>query len=109
MLEQSILEANGYRVALASSAEEGLARAASERFDLFLVDVEMPGMDGFDFITRTQADTALRTVPAVLVSSRSGAADFARGAAVGARGYVVKHQFDQHEFLSLIERLTRVA
>jgi two-component system chemotaxis sensor kinase CheA len=109
MLEQSILEANGYRVDLASSAEEGLARAAQERFDLFLVDVEMPGMDGFDFIARTQADETLRGVPAVLVSSRSGAADFARGAAVGARGYVVKHQFDQHEFLSLIQRLTRAA
>lgn len=109
MLEQSILEANGYRVALACSAEEGLVRAHEDAFDLFLVDVEMPGMDGFDFVTRTQTDPRLSRIPAVLVSSRSERADLARGVAVGAKGYVVKHQFDQQEFLSLIERLTGAA
>lgn len=109
MLEQSILEANGYRVELASSAEEGLSRASGESFDLFLVDVEMPGMDGFEFIERAQSDARLRETPAVLVTSRSESADFARAALVGARGYVVKHQFDQHDFLSLIQKLTGAA
>src|SRR5690606_17733409 len=49
MLEQSILETAGHRVELAASAEEGLAMARERRYSLFLVDVEMPGMNGFEF------------------------------------------------------------
>ena len=52
MLEQSILESAGYEVELAVSAEEALEKARRRRYALFLVDVEMPGMDGFAFIER---------------------------------------------------------
>src|SRR6185503_3893670 len=50
MLEQSILESAGYDVELAVSAEEALEKAHQRRYSLFLVDVEMPGMDGFGFV-----------------------------------------------------------
>ena len=50
MLEQSILESAGYEVDTATSAEEGLETARRRRYRLFLVDVEMPGMDGFSFV-----------------------------------------------------------
>ena len=55
MLEQSILESAGYEVELATSAEEALGKAREKRYGLFLVDVEMPGMDGFEFVSRTQS------------------------------------------------------
>jgi two-component system, chemotaxis family, sensor kinase CheA len=105
MLEQSILESAGYEVALATSAEEGLEKARQSPYALFLVDVEMPGIDGFTFIERTRREPALAAVPAVLVSSRSEPEDLARGAQVGASGYIVKGRFDQRELLGLIERL----
>ena len=63
MLEQSILESAGYEVDLATSAEEGLVTARERRYGLFLVDVEMPGMDGFEFVARTRADPVLRGRP----------------------------------------------
>ena len=105
MLEQSILESAGYEVALATSAEEGLEKARQSPYALFLVDVEMPGIDGFTFIERTRREPALAQVPAVLVSSRSDPEDLARGQQVGASGYIVKGRFDQRELLGLIERL----
>jgi len=108
MLEQSILEAAGYEVDLAVSAEHGLETAKHKRYSLFLVDVEMPGMDGFTFIERVRADPALRDTPAMLVSSRNDAADFQRGRDVGAQGYVVKGEFDQTSFLSQIAALLRI-
>lgn len=108
MLEQSILEAAGYDVDLAVSAEHGLETAKRNRYSLFLVDVEMPGMDGFSFIERVRADPALRETPAMLVSSRNDAADFQRGRDVGAQGYVVKGEFDQTSFLSQIAALLKV-
>jgi two-component system chemotaxis sensor kinase CheA len=105
MLEQSILESAGYEVDLASSGEEGLEMARARRYALFLVDVEMPGIDGFTFVERAAKDPELNRVPAVLVSSRSAPDDIARGVAAGARAHVAKGRFDQRELLLLIERL----
>ncbi|WP_416761105.1 response regulator [Roseateles sp. So40a] len=105
MLEQSILEAAGYRVHMAASAEDGLEAALRERYALILVDVEMPGMNGFEFIERIRGDAALRHIPAVLVTSRNAPEDLARGKAVGADGYIVKGEFAQNEFLAQVARL----
>jgi two-component system chemotaxis sensor kinase CheA len=105
MLEQSILESAGYEVALASSAEEGLEKAGAERYALFLVDVEMPGMDGFAFVERTRADPKFCDTPAILVSSRNAPEDLERGRQAGARAYVVKGDFDQAGLLAIIRGL----
>ncbi|MGE0546300.1 MAG: response regulator [Kofleriaceae bacterium] len=105
MLEQSILESAGYEVDLATSAEEGLERARSRKYALFLVDVEMPGMDGFEFIERTRADPVLRDTPAVLVTSRNSPEDRKRAHQVGAAGHVIKSEFDQTDLLARIRAL----
>jgi two-component system chemotaxis sensor kinase CheA len=105
MLEQSILEAAGYEVDLAASAEDALEKVHRRAYALFLVDIEMPGMDGFTFVERAQADPALRHVPAILVTSRGSAEDRARGEMAGARGYVVKSEFDQADLLQRIRAL----
>ncbi|NUP13216.1 MAG: response regulator [Polyangiaceae bacterium] len=105
MLEQSILESAGYEVDLAVSAEEGLQKARRERYGLFLVDVEMPGMDGFEFVERTRADPTLTHVPAFLVTSRCAPEDKQRGEDVGAQGYIVKSEFDQTDLLGRIRTL----
>lgn len=105
MLEQSILEAAGFKVETAASAEEALRTAAQTAYDLFIVDVEMPGMNGFEFVEATRADAALARTPAILVTSRSSEADRRRGVGAGARGYVVKSEFEQDSFLDLVRRL----
>ncbi|AEV86027.1 histidine kinase [Actinoplanes sp. SE50] len=105
MLERSILESAGYEVDLAASGEEGLERARSRRYGLFLTDIDMPGIDGFTFVERTRADPELAAVPAILVSSRASAADRDRGIRAGASAYVVKGEFDQEELLGHIRRL----
>lgn len=105
MLEQSILESAGFEVDLAVSAEDGLAKAARRRYGLFLVDVEMPGMDGFSFVAKTRADANFRGIPALLVSSRNGEEDRRRASAAGASGYIVKGEFDQSRFLDTVRRL----
>lgn len=102
MLERSILESAGYEVDVATSGEEGFEKARSKRYGLFLVDIEMPGMDGFTFIERTRADAALRDIPAILVSSRASPEDRRRGEEVGALDYVVKSEFDQGALLGRI-------
>jgi len=105
MLEQSILESAGYEVDLAVSGEEGMDKARLRKYALFLVDVEMPGMDGFTFIERTRADPELRQVPAILVTSRASAEDLERGRAVGALAHIEKREFNQTELLERIRKL----
>jgi two-component system, chemotaxis family, sensor kinase CheA len=105
MLEQSILESAGYVADIAASAEAGLTAAREKSYRLFLVDVEMPGMDGFTFIETIRADSALSTIPAILVTSRASPEDRKRGQAVGANGFIDKNRFDQIELLRLIEPL----
>jgi two-component system chemotaxis sensor kinase CheA len=107
MLEQSILESAGYEVDVALSAEEGLRAARRARYALFLVDVEMPGMDGFTFVERIRSDPALHEIPAILVTSRAAPEDIQRGHAVGSQGYIIKSEFDQTRLLALIKPLVR--
>lgn len=105
MLEQSILESAGYRVDTVASAEEGLEAARRGDYGLILVDVEMPGMDGFAFIETIRRDSDLRAIPALLVTSRAAPEDKRRGREVGAQGYIVKSEFDQGAFLDRIRQL----
>jgi two-component system chemotaxis sensor kinase CheA len=105
MLEQSILEAAGYQVELAVSAEDGLLKAHAQRYSLFIVDVEMPGMDGFGFVGQTRADPLLRDIPAILVTSRDAVGDRLRGQQVGASAYILKGEFDQMQLLQTIRSL----
>jgi len=105
MVEQGILESAGYRVELATTGEEGMEMALTGLHSLFLVDVEMPGMDGFEFVSQTRAHPVLRDVPAILVTSRASAEDRRRGEEAGARAYIVKSEFDQNYFLKTIQQL----
>jgi len=105
MLERSILESAGFEVDLAASGEEALAKARSRGYGLFLTDIDMPGIDGFEFVLETRADPALAGVPAILVSSRASAEDRQRGTEVGASAYVVKGEFNQEDLLAHIRRL----
>jgi two-component system chemotaxis sensor kinase CheA len=105
MLEQSILESAGYEVDVAISAEQALEKSKGRAYGLFVVDVEMPGMDGFEFVARTRTDPSLRNTPAILVTSRGSHEDKRRGLEAGARAYIVKGEFDQGHLLRAIREL----
>jgi two-component system chemotaxis sensor kinase CheA len=105
MLEQSVLESAGYRVELAASAEEGLAMAARKTYSLALVDVEMPGMNGFAFVEQTRTRPELRELPCILVTSRASSEDRERGLAAGARAHLDKREFHQGTLLNRIQEV----
>jgi two-component system chemotaxis sensor kinase CheA len=105
LLERDILETAGYEVDTASSGEEALEKARHGRYGLFLVDLEMPGMDGYQFIQAARAQPELASIPSIIVTSRSSAEDRAAGAAVGAGAYIVKSEFDEQLLLATVRRL----
>ncbi len=81
----------GAEALFAASGLEGLARL-QEHPDtaLVLLDVNMPGLSGLEFLAQLRAEPALRDVPVVLQSTEDQQADMERGLAAGARGYLCK-------------------
>jgi putative two-component system response regulator len=79
-----------YRVSLAKSGVQALAICASERPDLILLDVEMPGLNGFETIEILKRTLALSRIPVIFVTSSSDAETEIRCLASGARDFIVK-------------------
>lgn len=105
MLEKSILEGAGCAVDVAASGEEGLARALRNHYAAFVCDIEMPGMDGFEFLARAREYEKLRGIPTIMVTTRTGAQDRERAAALGAQAYLAKSEFDEKLLLEFVKRL----
>jgi len=102
MLEQSILEGAGYDVELASSAKEGLEKASQGQYGLIVTDVEMPGMNGYEFTAETRRRPELRAIPVIMVSSLASEESRRRGTEAGINAYIVKGEFDQGAFLGAV-------
>jgi two-component system chemotaxis sensor kinase CheA len=104
-MERNLLEAAGYKVAVASNGQEAWTILKSEHFDLLVSDVDMPRMNGFDLTARVRADPTLADLPVVLVTALESRDDKERGIEVGANAYVIKSGFDQSKLLEIIRRL----
>lgn len=87
---RSVFEAAGFVVDEAANGLEGLERALLHPFDLLIVDVNMPMMDGYAMIARLRGDTAMQTVPIVTISTEAQGCDADRAYEAGADLYLVK-------------------
>jgi len=88
-LLKSILDSE-YEVMIAHTAEEGLVCARSEDLSLILLDVVMPGMDGFMLLRRLQEEIITRSIPVILITSLPTIEDEQRGFKLGAVDYIAK-------------------
>ena len=87
---QMTFELDGYRVITAIDGEEGLKRCREERPDVILLDVMMPKLDGLAMTRALRADSAIASIPVILVSAKSSDADVKVGLDAGANDYVAK-------------------
>lgn len=90
MYHRHLLEALGFAVDEAENGIEGLERALSGDHALYLVDVNMPKMDGYAFVGEIRRNPDLHAVPVVMISTEAGEHDRERAFAAGANDYVVK-------------------
>jgi twitching motility two-component system response regulator PilH len=86
----TILEKSHYSVQVANSGEEGLAMAQSVRPDVILMDVVMPGVNGFQATRQLSRNEVTKDIPVVIVSTKDQATDKVWGMRQGARAYLVK-------------------
>lgn len=82
---------DSYKTKVATNGEKAIALAsADEKPDLILLDIMMPGMDGYEVCTRLKADPATREIPIIFLTGQTSAEDETRGFEVGAVDYVHK-------------------
>lgn len=86
----AIVGADGYRVVTATDGADGLEKLLTENCDLVLTDINMQGMDGYEFIRRAREIPEKEEVPIVIISTQSKDADRQQGFAAGANLYIVK-------------------
>lgn len=82
--------ADEYDVTLAQTAEEGLRYAGSGDFSLILLDVVMPGMDGFTLLKKLQEEIITQSIPVILITSLSDVQNEQKGLIIGAVDYITK-------------------
>lgn len=108
-LERDYLEINGFKIEIAADGDEGLKIATSKDFDLILLDLMLPGKNGFELCREIRTKTE---IPILMVTAKKESIDKIRGLGLGADDYIVK-PFDPAELvarvnahLSRYERLT---
>jgi two-component system, chemotaxis family, chemotaxis protein CheY len=89
MYHRSILEAAGYVVEEAINGIEALEKSLQQPFDLYLVDINMPKLDGYGFLRELRSQP-IAQAPAIMISTESEASDQQRAFQAGANAYLFK-------------------
>jgi adenylate cyclase len=105
-LLEAVLTSSGYAMTSASSGPEALEKATAELADLVLLDIQMPGMDGYEVCRRLRQDVATQFLPVIMVTSSDGEI---RVDAIdaGADDFIAK-PFNQQELLTRVRSLVRI-
>ena len=99
-----ILAKSGYAVTIAESAEEAFAKVKLKRPDLVLMDVVMPGQNGYQATRVLSKDESTKNIPVIICTTKGQETDKIWGMRQGARDYIVK-PVDQAELLAKITAL----
>ena len=102
-LEFLLAEA-GYEVFVAGNGTDALELAGKHRPDLLVLDIMLPGLNGFEVCRLLRADPELRDMRILILTARGREHEIARGLALGANAYLTK-PFGTHELLRIVEEL----
>jgi len=89
-LQSLLLTSRGYEVQGVTDGKLALDRVASKKPDLVLLDIMLPEIDGFEVCRQIKSNDATKNIPIIMVSSKKGREDMARGEQAGADWYITK-------------------
>jgi two-component system, OmpR family, alkaline phosphatase synthesis response regulator PhoP len=104
LITRLALEDAGCSVVAVSDGQAALDSASAQPFDVVLLDIMMPRIDGFTACARLHADPQTRDLPVIFLTAKSQEPEVQRGLEIGARGYIVK-PFD---VFSLVDRINDI-
>ena len=103
-LTETVLAGGGYSISTASSGDEALGQLARESFDLVLLDINMPDMDGWETLRLLRADEQLADLAVVMFSVKGDVSDKVHSLQEGASGYITK-PFVVDELVARVRRV----
>lgn len=98
------LEKAGFQVISALDGKEGLSIARGKKPDLIILDVNMPGMDGWQVLRSLKIHPELRKIPVIMATTADKIADIEQGFSLGAKEYVVKDE----QLTRLVDKVEKV-
>ena len=101
-----ILEMEGFQAVIAADGTSGLEKARSEKPDLILLDIMLPGINGLEVCSQIKADAATKSIPVILVSVKTSEEDVKLGLSKGANGYVAK-PFDPFKLVEIVKKFLK--
>lgn len=104
-----LLSSRGHLVTAVQDGDEGLAAMALSRFDLVLLDLMLPGRDGFEVCRAIKENPQTRHIPVVILTARKGSADLDRGMELGADAFLTKPFKSSRVMETVAELLARGA
>jgi DNA-binding response OmpR family regulator len=93
----------GYEISEAIDGEEGIKKIKEEKPDLILLDLILPGIDGFEVLARIKEDPALAAIPVIILSNLGQKEDVEKGLKLGAVDYLIKAHFTPGEIIEKIK------
>ncbi|MEK7519581.1 MAG: response regulator [Patescibacteria group bacterium] len=101
------LNKEGYKVIEAGDGEEGVKKLKEEKPDLILLDLILPGIDGFEVLTRVKEDASVAQIPVIILSNLGQVDDVERGLKLGAVDYLIKAHFTPGEIIEKIKNVLK--
>lgn len=95
----------GYKVVRALDGNEGVAKTKEARPDLVLLDIILPGLNGFDVIQKLKEDPQTNAIPVVMLTNLGQREDVDKAMALGARDYLIKAHFTPSEIIEKVASL----
>jgi len=106
LIVQNLIK-EGYETIEAVDGEEGVKKTKEEKPDLILLDLILPGIDGFEVLTRVKSDPAAASIPVIILSNLGQKDDVERGLKLGVSGYLIKAHFTPSEIIDKIKSVLK--
>jgi DNA-binding response OmpR family regulator len=101
------LRTEGYDIKEAIDGEEGVKRAKEEKPDAILLDLILPGINGFEVLAKIKEDPATASIPVIILSNLGQREEIERGLKLGATDYLIKAHFTPGEIIEKIKNVLR--
>jgi DNA-binding response OmpR family regulator len=102
------LETEGFKVFMAEDGDKGLKMAKKEKPNLILLDILLPGKDGFEVLKELKSSKDTKNIAVLLLTNLSQKADLEKGLLLGANDYLIKAHFMPSEVVSKIKKVMKI-
>lgn len=106
LIVQKLIKEN-YQVSEAVDGEQGIKKIKEEKPDLVLLDLILPGIDGFEVLSKMREDSNVSSIPVIILSNLGQKEDVERGLKLGAIDYLIKAHFTPGEIIEKIKNVLK--